>query len=242
MNKLTVPFAERPIDRIGNDPSLIRGVPIRECGEALVEVEPGRRVFVAPAYHARGIPSALDRIFLREAVVHRLRLAAASLPPDYGLLLLDGLRTLETQTAIVDHFRASLPEEGREQMVEKYLARPPISEEELLTSPPPHSTGGAIDLTLCDATGRPLDMGAHFDEFAQTAWLAHFEPEPQGQPAPATEYGARRRILYWAMIEAGFAPYPWEYWHYELGTMVAAVFAGLPFVQYGVAVPWVAPR
>jgi zinc D-Ala-D-Ala dipeptidase len=228
--------AGRPIGRIGNDPSLITGVPIRECGEPLVLVGPEPGIFLAPAYYERRIPAAPDRIRVRQAVLDGLRRAAAALPPGTGLLLLDGLRTLQTQAAIVEDFRVSLPEEGREEMVARYLAPPPPSEQRFRADPPPHTTGGAIDLTLCDAAGRPLDLGAEFDEFEEIAWLAHFECT--GQPAGTAAYRDRRRILYWAMTGAGFAPYPWEYWHYELGTTVAAVFHGLPYARYGAAVPW----
>jgi D-alanyl-D-alanine dipeptidase len=236
---MTVVNAERPIGHIGNDPSLIQGVPILECGEPLVEVEEEPGIFLAPAYRARGLRSAADRIVVREGVLEGLRRAASTLPGDTGLLLWDGLRTLETQAEIVEHFRASLPEEGREEMVEKYLAPPPESEAAFRETPPPHTTGGAIDLTLCDSSGRPLDLGADFDEFDETAWLAYFEDGHGRRDGDAAAYRARRRTLYWAMLDAGFSPYPWEYWHYELGTMVAAFFYDLPVARYGAAVPWV---
>ena len=228
---------QRPIERVGNDPSLITDIPIHECGERLVEVRPEPGLWTAPAYHARGISSAPDRIVVRESVLVRLREASSLLPSGTGLLLWDGLRTLRTQADIVEDFRAGPPEQDRDATVEKYLALPPSSEQAFRESPPPHSTGGAVDLTLCDETGHPLDMGADFDEFADTAWLAHFEDAVHPNPR-AAEYRERRRILYWAMIQAGFAPYPWEYWHYEFGTAVAAVFYHLPFASYGAAVPW----
>lgn len=232
-----IPAAARPIGRIGNDPSRIRGVAIQECGEPLVELTPEPGIFVTPAYHRGGVPSAPDRVTVRSGVRERLRVAAASLPGGVGLLVWDGLRALETQAAIVDAFVASLPADLRddEEVLKTYLAPPPESEASFREDPPPHSTGGAVDLTLCDAGGRPLDLGAEFDEFTERAWLASFEQRG--------EVGCRdrRRILYWAMLEAGFAPYPWEYWHYELGTMVAAVFHSAPLARYGAAVPWRAP-
>lgn len=237
MTSAAIPSTERPIERIGNDPSLITGVEIRECGERLVQVRPERGIALAPAYHARGISSAPKRIVVREGVLAGLRRAATMLPAGTGLLLWDGLRTLDTQAEIVKDFRASMPAECREEMVEKYLALPPPSEQAFRANPPPHTTGGAIDLTLCDSEGQPLEMGANFDEFEETAWLSHFENG--GRPGHRSiECRNRRRMLYWAMIDAGFAPYPWEYWHYELGTMVSAVFYDLPFATYGAAVPW----
>jgi zinc D-Ala-D-Ala dipeptidase len=227
----------RPIERIGNDPSLISGVPISECGEPLVEVRQGAGLWTAPAYHARGIRSAPDQVMVRESVLARLHEAASLLPAGTGLLLWDGLRTLRTQAEIVEDFRAGLPEQDRDATVQKYLALPPATEREFREDPPPHTTGGAVDLTLCDQQGQPLGMGADFDEFDDTAWLAHFE-DPAHQDPLAGQYRERRRILYWAMMRAGFAPYPWEYWHYEFGTAVAAVFHDSPFARYGAVAPW----
>ena len=42
---------------------------------------------------------------------------------------------------------------------------PPADREEFTASPPPHATGGAVDVTLCDPSGRELDLG-------QRAWTA----------------------------------------------------------------------
>ncbi len=228
---------DRPIERIGNDPITVTGIPLQECGERLVEVRSEPGIWTAPAYHARGISSAPDRIEVRESVLVRLRRTASLLPPGTGLLLWDGLRTLRTQAEIIEDSRAGLPEQYRDATVAKYLALPPSSEQAFRENPPPHTTGGAVDVTLCDETGQPLDMGADFDESDDTAWLAHFEDPGHLDPGSAG-YRERRRILYWAMILAGFAPCPWEYWHYEFGTAVAAMFRHLPFASYGAAVPW----
>lgn len=236
--------SRRPIREIGNDPSRIPEVPILECGEPIVEVVEEPHIFVGPTYHARGIASAPDRIAVRLGVLERLRRAASALPAGMALFLWDGLRTLETQMEIVEDFRVRLPEEGREETIKRYLAPPPESEYAFRASPPPHTTGGAIDLTLCDSAGRPLEMGADFDEFDETAWLAYFEGGQRAADtgSSASAYRDRRRTLYWAMVDAGFAPYPWEFWHYEFGTAVAAVFHGLSFARYGASVRWVPAR
>ena len=215
-------------------------VPIRECGDPVVLVRPGDGIHVAPAYHHRGIPSAADEIRIRARVLDRLREVSASLPDGIDLVLWDALRTLETQYDLVEHFRSTLPagwsERKRQETVERYLAPGPASEEEFRADPPPHSTGGAVDLTLCDAeTGAPLSLGAEFDQFDQTSWLRHFE-DTEG------EVRTLRRTLYRAMLSHGFSPYPWEYWHYELDTPVHAAYYGLPHARYGAAVQWPGSR
>lgn len=213
-------------------------VDVDECGEALVTVPEGDGLHVAPAYHERGIAAADDHIRVRRRVLDALRRASAALPDGLDLLLWDGLRSLDTQLEIVQSFRETLPGPDRDEVVEQYLALPPESEESFRALPPPHSTGGAIDLTLCDTSGRPLDLGAEFDQFDEAAWLTYFEDAA----GPRTRrYRDLRRILFWTMLGAGFSPYTWEYWHYELHTMVAAAYYRRPTAEYGPATPWREP-
>jgi D-alanyl-D-alanine dipeptidase len=71
-----------------------------------------------------------------------------------------------------------------------------------------HSRGTAIDLTLLDANGAPLDMGTGFDDM--TALSAHFAADLP----PAMH--RNRLLLLGIMQAAGFRPIPSEWWHYEL--------------------------
>jgi D-alanyl-D-alanine dipeptidase len=233
--------ADRAIPAVDSRP--LDGIVIRESDDPLVEVTVGDGLHVAPAYHERGITHAPTSVTVRRRVLDGLRRASALLPEGQDILMWDGLRSLVTQKEIVDQFRASLPEEDREAVVERYLAPPPESEEAFRRCPPPHSTGGAVDLTMCDASGRPLDMGADFDQFDEKSWLSYYEDDAnRAEDGPAgVERCRRRRLLYWAMLGAGFSPYPWEYWHFELGTMVWAAFYGETVAEYGAAVPWVPP-
>ena len=43
-----------------------------------------------------------------------------------------------------------------------------------------------------------------------------------------------RRILYYAMIEAGFTNLPSEWWHYEYGTKFWSYFKGRPALYKGI--------
>ncbi|WP_328610663.1 hypothetical protein OG943_16570 [Amycolatopsis sp. NBC_00345] len=235
--------AERAIPPVVS-PLIVEEILIEESGDEIVDVVASGRIHLAPAYHAAGIASAPDEIKLRGRVLAGLHRAAAGLPAGVHLLLWDGLRRLETQRDVVEAFRASLPEAGREAVVERYLAPPPESEESFRTLPPPHSTGGAVDLTLCEESGQPWDLGAEFDQFDETSWLRHYEEPADSakREAEISVYRARRRLLYWAMIDAGFSPYPWEFWHFELGTMVAQAHYGRPVAEYGPAVPWFDPE
>lgn len=72
----------------------------------------------------------------------------------------------------------------------------------------PHSRGVAVDLTLIDETGAPLDMGTAFDAFTP---LSHHGAT--GIPARAQ---ANRHLLLGLMTAAGWDFYRNEWWHYQL--------------------------
>jgi D-alanyl-D-alanine dipeptidase len=77
-------------------------------------------------------------------------------------------------------------------------------------APPPHLTGGAVDLTLADGDGRPLDLGTDFDAFVPEAGARALED----LAVPAREL---RRRLFWTMADQGFTAYVEEWWHFDLG-------------------------
>ena len=117
--------------------------------------------------------------------------------------------------------------------VEKYWAAPTAGE----NSPSPHSTGGAVDLTLIFSdTRQPLYMGGIFDDLTEDAWTDGFE-----RRAPASmsdeEARANRRLLYWSMTEAGFANNPTEWWHYSWGDQLWARLYGQSAAHYGACNP-----
>ena len=72
-----------------------------------------------------------------------------------------------------------------------------------------HTRGSTVDLTLFDMrTEREVDMGGTFDFFGE---LSH--PDYRGI---TDEQYAMRMVLRDAMVEAGFAPLPEEWWHFRL--------------------------
>ncbi|MDR6391511.1 D-alanyl-D-alanine dipeptidase [Paraburkholderia phenoliruptrix] len=71
-----------------------------------------------------------------------------------------------------------------------------------------HSRGTAVDLTLIDGDGEPLDMGTGFDEMVKAS--EHFHP---GLPQDVQR---NRLLLLGIMHAAGFTHIASEWWHYEL--------------------------
>ena len=72
----------------------------------------------------------------------------------------------------------------------------------------PHSRGIAIDLTLIDGTGTPLEMGTEFDAFTPDA---HHGVTEVSVKAQGTRY-----LLLGLMMAAGWDFYRNEWWHYQM--------------------------
>lgn len=72
----------------------------------------------------------------------------------------------------------------------------------------PHSRGVAVDLTLLDRQGTPLDMGTPFDDFSDRAHHDNTTVPVQVQ--------RNRFILLGLMSAAGWDFYMKEWWHYQL--------------------------
>ena len=70
-----------------------------------------------------------------------------------------------------------------------------------------HNRGKAIDLTLADSLGQPLDMGSHFDDFSNASHIDNT------QLPKNILY--RRSILRKTMVKFGFKGIRTEWWHFS---------------------------
>ena len=71
-----------------------------------------------------------------------------------------------------------------------------------------HTRGVAVDLTLCDGQGVPLDMGTAFDEMTEQSFHGCVDIPLHAQ--------RNRRQLLDLMTLAGWTHHPYEWWHYNL--------------------------
>lgn len=205
-----------------------REVPIDPRDEPLVRVaDLGPRVREDPAYFRMGIPGAREGCWVREEVAARLDRAAAGLPDGLTLVVWDGYRALETQQAIYDEYLTELllahpdwPSDAIEEAAARYVS-PPLRSPEC---PPPHLTGGAVDLTLADGEARPLDLGTPFDAFVPEAGARALEAAADGDGAARAR--DLRRTLFWAMAAEGFTAYVEEWWHYDRGDQFWGLVTG----------------
>jgi D-alanyl-D-alanine dipeptidase len=168
-----------------------------------------------------------------------------TLPKGLCIVVYDGLRSLQTQKEIGERFARTLADmpmsdDERAATISRFVALLPATEEEYRSAPPPHSTGAAVDVGLAGDDGAFIDLGADFDQFDETAATNYYETGCQNASCTgeACARRDRRRILYWAMIGAGFVGYPEEFWHFEIGTRRAAAFHGRVTAKYGAIAPW----
>ena len=186
----------------------LRKVPIRECGEPLVDfmkVCPGI-LLDRPRFHYR------RETLVRERVAEAINQAVAKLPKDYHLAVVEGWRPMHIQRrmylGIWQRFKERHPDWSDVKMrrvVNRYTA--PYDSPKV---PPPHSTGGAIDVILARADGSPYDHTTPYDRF---------DPACYAMDAPGLSPDARhtRDILCEIFAGTVLTNYPSEYWHWSFG-------------------------
>lgn len=77
-----------------------------------------------------------------------------------------------------------------------------------------HNYGVAVDLTIVDASGKPLDMGSPFDHFGEEAHLGHEEARVRAGIFNR-EVPANRSLMRRLLGAEGLRPYDKEWWHYQ---------------------------
>lgn len=195
----------------------------------------------------RAIDGAVDALWLRAQVVEKLARIDAALAPDgLRLFLLDAWRPRAVQAYFHDvwmpaRLRAARPDLRGDALaaeVAKYWSAPTTNPE----SPAPHETGAAVDLTLVHSTGAPIYMGSVFDDPSTIAAPDFFEgAAPNAMSLSHDEARANRRILHHAMVSAGFAAHPDEWWHFSFGDQLWAALTDAPSAVFGLASPPISP-
>ncbi len=215
-------------------------VPIQDCGEplALIDLE-GVELVTPHPYEKLGADyQGRSPYVVREGILESLaqaQRALNALKEDYQILVFDAYRPIAVQQFMVDHAfaeilkrdnlsRGQLSGEQIEKIYEEVYGIWAIPSSDPLT-PPPHSTGAALDITLLDETGKPLDMGGEIDELSprsQPNYYQHITPENPEQAEEYKIYQQRRNLLNHVMEFAGFLRHPGEWWHFSRGDQLWA--------------------
>jgi len=196
-------------------------IPIRENQVSMVDLRVS-----CPDVVIRPLSTQNTTLYARASVAQRLNTAQAFLQqqaPGYRLAVVDAWRAPGQQARWhriakrIYRFRHPLwSAEMIREAANKYVAAPDA------VAPPPHSTGGAIDVRLCNARGQTVCMGPRRPAACRTAYTKLSE---------AHLYN--RRLLCAALEEAGFSNYEEEWWHWSYGDSGWALRTNQPSAFYG---------
>jgi D-alanyl-D-alanine dipeptidase len=143
----------------------------------------------------------ITKAYLQEEVARKLVKAQGYLQTiDSGLYLLvyDAARPIETQRKMYNCVKES-PKKN-------YVASP---ERTGL-----HNYGAAVDITIADKQGDPIDMGTDFDHFGIRASIA-YEDSLLSKGIFTPQQVKNRRLLRKVMLQAGFHTVRGEWWHFS---------------------------
>ena len=221
-------------------------IPIQDCGEPLRPL-PGALLRMEPhPYMALGAPygASANPFQLRKGVVQRLLDAQQRLierDPSLRFGIFDAWRPIAVQAFMVNYSIAELClERGVEARsgdafdrvvadVGRFWAAPSRDP----ATPPPHSTGAAVDLTLSSIDGTPLAMGGEIDAIGAVSEPQHYAGR---EDSDSHCWHKRRQLLADVMEKAGFAQHPNEWWHYSFGDQLWAWRKGAAVACYAEAV------
>ncbi|MEA5466541.1 M15 family metallopeptidase [Leptothoe sp. PORK10 BA2] len=224
-------------------------IPIQDCGEPLVAIPLEQFAVVEPhPYAVLGAPyGERSPYYVRQGVLAALLQAQANLQqqyPGWRIQIFDAYRPIAVQQFMVDYTYGQLlqlwqhehsgetdrqpPQEELLNQVYQFWAAPSHD----LATPPPHSTGAAIDITLVDHQNQVVDMGSAIDEISPRSYPNYFSEQTSSEQTTADQSGAdqpgaktfhhHRTILSQAMDSAGFRQHPNEWWHFSLGDQLWA--------------------
>jgi len=151
----------------------------------------------------RDVYGALNRIYLQPSVAADLQKSQEklkSIDSTLTLLVFDGVRPRSVQQYMWD------------------ILEMPSSEKSKFVSNPKngslHNYGAAVDLTIADSDGNPLDMGADYDEIGTIAY-PKYEKAYLDSGMISTAQIANRELLRTVMKAGGFWGIQTEWWHFN---------------------------
>jgi len=212
----------------------VAAIPVEEAGDPLVHLASFGDISVAKGAPApplgvrRGSLGPVHAL-VRQGLAVRLARAARRLPPELRLHIVEGYRPPELQRAYFEAYRArllrddpSLAAAESHLLASRFVAPPAVAA---------HPSGAAVDLTLVDRDGQPLDMGTPIDATPEESRGACFLDAPN----ITAEARANRGLLAAALDAEGLVNYPTEWWHWSYGDRYWAFATGRAAASYGPA-------
>jgi len=204
--------------------SELRRIKIRENGEPLVdflELCPDLKLD-RPRFTYRR-----ETMLRQEAAIRLCRANEWLMKKKLRMQVVEGWRAPLIQRrmygAVWKQFKEKFPEKSDvalRRLVNQFSA--PMSDR----VPPPHTTGGAMDLALTTMNGHPLDMQSPFGAYDHACF-------PLDAPGLSDIARKNRDLLREAMDFGGITNYPMEYWHWSYGDQGWAYRGGHGAALYG---------
>ncbi len=211
-------------------------ISITECGDNLVAIPTTFALTNPHAYQSLGAEYGdKSPYYLREGVLRCLEKSQEylqSMRPNWHIRIFDAYRPVSVQKLMVDRtFRQLTEARGWDvdnltpaqrteimDMVLQFWAIPSLDRH----TPPPHSTGAAVDVTLQDNYGQEVNMGSAIDEVSPRSFPDYFKTDDTNDPQEAQQFHANRELLYAVMTHSGFQRHPNEWWHFSFGDQMWA--------------------
>ncbi len=203
----------------------LRAVPIEDNGEPLVDPRSlSKRIHFAEKHPKYEDIQCTPKV--RRRVAEMLAAAAVSLPDGTDIVIFEGFRSQVQQQFMYGEVKAEFakrhPEwnESTLRRMTHTLAAPPDD-----PCPPPHLTGGAVDLCLMQMPSREwLDMTAPFAADETSA--------PSRMKGLSRQAQENRALLFNALEKAGLTNYAGEWWHWSYGDSGWALRVGAKAAVY----------
>ncbi len=203
----------------------LRAVPIRDNREPLADPRTLSTRLHFAAAHPK-FPDMPRTPRVRQSVAEKLARAADNLPDGVDLKIIEGFRPLHQQRFMYDALRAEFaarhPAWSRATLhrITNQMSAPPDD-----VCPPPHSTGGAVDLCLFAVrTDEYLDMTSPY-EWDETS-------APTVCKGLSETAQANRRLLIETLEAVGLTNYAGEWWHWSYGDSGWALRTGAENALY----------
>jgi D-alanyl-D-alanine dipeptidase len=187
--------------------------------DQIVAINSTENIILDNAYYKMKLKGTSPIMYLRQGVWEQLLESSNSLPSNYGFILFDTYRSLETQMDLFQYIYRYLKTQHEYLSHEELMAktRPFVADPYNLEirHKLSHPTGGAVDLGLYDKTQKKIvDMGTPFDDPTEKSATHYFKDKTT---QTEKNYHQVRHLLNQTMINFEFTNYDKEWWHYDLG-------------------------
>jgi len=203
----------------------LRAVLIEDNGESLIDPRAlSKRIHFAEKHPKFEGLECTPKV--RKRVAEMLAEAAESLPSGIDIVIIEGFRPISNQQFMYEEIRKEFsqrhPEWNKSTLMRmtNTMSAPPND-----SCPPPHITGGAVDLSLMKMPSREwLDMTSPFEMDETSA--------PGDTKGLSEEAQKNRKLLSDTLKKTGLTPYLGEWWHWSYGDSGWALRIGAKAALY----------